>query len=115
MAPGEWMFAAAFQRCRESYEVIASYRMYLNDLWTSLGEGARLVESDEGCAAEAFESFTAAYEDAEVCATSGGGHDGGWNREAHRAGAGDDEYRNGCGEGLYPACGWGKSSPREKG
>ncbi|GJE32607.1 hypothetical protein LDDCCGHA_2795 [Methylobacterium oxalidis] len=65
-----------------------------------LGERAGLVEGDRAHAAQSLQRGPVAEQHAALGRAAGADHDRGRRREAHRAGAGDDEDRDGVDEGV---------------
>ena len=107
----EWMFGAAFSRCREAkqfgdcelHAVCGGQRHDVGDLWTSHGDRAGLVEHDGVDGVRALEHIAAFDEDAALGAPSRPDEDCGGRRQAHGARARDDEHRDEVHQGRRAA------------
>ena len=71
----------------------------------AFGQGPGLVEGDDANGMGNFESFGVFDEDAVSRRDAGAGHDRRGCCEAERTGAGDDQYRDGVEDGLFPLAG----------
>ena len=101
--PSQGMFTPALQRSGHAQQRLrgnALRAQHVRDLRFAGGDGAGLVQGDDLRAPRVFQRDGGLEQHAVLRAHAVAHHDGHWRGQSQRAGAGDDQYGDGPGQGV---------------